>query len=156
MYVLLFSHWGMNENTYPRDEFRHPHIPNNNSHSPHPTHLHHSQPLLARSTIPFLLPPNHNPSLRSRSRSLRHRLRRAHNPFREILLGVVQARPVRWRRIGGDMPIVLDVSPFLLLLSPFFAPCIRSTYIYAFISFFPSFFLVVFAYTLFCLSSYAS
>jgi hypothetical protein len=29
----------------------------------------------------------------------------------------MQAAAVRWRRIGGDMPIVLDVSPFLLSLS---------------------------------------
>jgi hypothetical protein len=106
--------------TYPSWTNRHPPNPNNNSHSPHPTHPHHSQLPLARSTTPSL-PPPHNHLLYPNLVRLRSRLR----PLRRggILWGVLRVGErewglgVRWRRIEGDMSIVLDVSFFFIFSS---------------------------------------
>jgi hypothetical protein len=105
------SHLKLYTYTYPSATNRPPLNPNNNSHSPHPTHPPHSQLPLARSTTPSL-PPPHNHLLYPNLVRLRSRLR----PLRRggILWGVVlRERGVRWRRIEGDMSIVLDVSFFL-------------------------------------------
>jgi hypothetical protein len=105
--------------TYPSWTNRHPPNPNNNSHSPHPTHPPHSRLPLAPSTTPSLPPPHNHllyPNL-VRSRSRLRLLRRG-----GILWGVVRewerGLGVRWRRIEGDMLIVLDVSSVLFLFFP--------------------------------------
>ena len=116
------SHLKLYTYTYPSGTNRPPLNPNNNSHSPHPTHPHHSQHPLAPSTTPSL-PPPHNHLLYPNLVRLRSRLR----PLRRggILWGVVlrvreRGLGVRWRRIEGDMLIVLDVSFFVfsVLLIP--------------------------------------